>query len=44
MIPMPDFSVGGFVGFMGAALGITIGEALFTAPMSMLEKGISKRS
>lgn len=44
MIPYPDFSVMGFVGFMGLGLGITLGDALFAAPMKQLEAGISRRS
>jgi len=44
MIPYPDLSVMGFVGFMGLGLGITLGDALFTIPMENLEKGISRRS
>jgi hypothetical protein len=44
MIPLPDFTVMGVVGFFGLTLGITAGNALFTAPMKQLEVGISRRS
>ena len=44
MIPTPDFSVMGVVGFLGLAIGITLGDALFVAPMRQLETGISRRS
>ena len=43
MLPMPEFSAMGVIGFMGLALGITVGDALFKAPMAQLEKGISRR-
>tara|TARA_Y100000361_G_C10906782_1_gene211880 strand:+ start:298 stop:432 length:135 start_codon:yes stop_codon:yes gene_type:complete len=44
MIPLPDFTVMGVVGFLGLGLGITLGDALFTVPMKQLEQGISRRS
>ena len=44
MIPWPEFSVPGYVVFMGLGLGITIGDALFAVPMKQLEQGISRRS
>jgi hypothetical protein len=44
MIPLPDFTVMGVVGFFGLAVGITAGNALFTTPMKQLEAGISRRS
>lgn len=43
MIPVPDWSVMGFVGFLGLALGITVGDTLFREPMAQLEKGISRQ-
>lgn len=44
MIPLPDFSVMGVAGFLGLAIGITLGDALFKGPMAQLESGISRRS
>ena len=44
MIPLPDLSIMGFAGFLGLAIGITVGDALFTVPMRQLESGISRRS
>lgn len=43
MIPLPDASVMGVVGFLGLAIGITLGDSLFATPMAQLEKGISRQ-
>jgi len=40
-VPMPDWSVWGIMEYLAFALGVSVGFALFTEPMSRVESLIA---
>ena len=44
MIPMPQLSTGGLLGFAGVTIGISLAAGLFTGAAIALESGISMKS
>ena len=43
MIPMPQLSAGGLLGFAGLTIGISLASGLFSGAAVALENGISRK-